>query len=153
MTDNSSSTSTPDDVRILRDGFTHRWVPSDSSDPTGFGALTGVDPDAQESIIPFRKLCNPAPSWRDYHLGVYFPSTDYQFSVVTSYFINERDTASQNDSVTAYTRELFRADQAYGPGASAALQRDLTSFGLTAPTFLHDLPAVLATLPCYFVYV
>jgi len=145
MTDNSSSTSTPDDVRILRDGFTHRWVPSDSSDPTGFGALTGVDPDAQESIIPFRELCNPAPSCRDYRLGVYFPSTDYQFSVVTSYFINER--------VTAYTCELFRADQADGPGASAALQRDLTSFGLTAPNFLHDVPAVSATLSCYFVYV
>ena len=153
MSDNASSASTPDDVRILRDGFTHRWAPSNSSDHTGFGAPTGVDPDAQESIIPFRELCNPAPSWRDYRLGVYFPSIDYQFSVVTSYFINERDTASQNDSVTAYTRELFRADQAYGPGASAALQRDLTSFGLTAPTFLHDLPAVLATLPCYFVYV
>ena len=110
-------------------------------------------PKRQESIIPFRNLCNPAHSWRDYRLVVHFPTVDFEFSVVTSYFLNERETASQNDSITAYTRELCRADQAYGPGVGAALLRDFNHFGLTATNFLRELPAVLATLPCYFVYV
>ena len=90
--------STSDDVRVLRDGFTHRWAPQDGNDSidsnTGFGAPTRVDPDAQEPVIPFKDLRNPAKSWRDYRLGVIFPSTDFQFSVVTSYFLNECDTAS-----------------------------------------------------------
>ena len=48
-------TPTPDDVRVLRDGFTHHWAPRDGSDSidsnTGFGAPTRVDPDAQEPVI------------------------------------------------------------------------------------------------------
>ena len=152
--DSTSRTSTPDDIRLLH-GFTHRWAPTDNNDHTGFGAptTTRVDPDAQESIVPFRNLCNPAHSWRDYRLVVHFPTVDFEFSVVTSYFLNERETTSQNDSIIAYMRELCRADQAYGPGVGAALLRDFNHFGLTATNFLRELPAVLATLPCYFVYV
>jgi len=103
--DNASRTPTPDDVRIYRDGFTHRWAPqdhSDTTDRTGLGAPAWVDPDAQESIIPFSVLCNPAHSWRDYRLGVIFPSLAYRFSVVTSYLLNERDMVSRSDSITAY---------------------------------------------------
>jgi len=154
--DNASRTPTPDDVRIYRDGFMHRWAPrdhSDTTDGTGLGAPVWVDPDAQESIIPFSALCNPAHSWKDYRLGVIFPSTDYHFSVVTSHLLNERDTASRSNSITAYTRELLRAEHVYGSGAYMALQTDFAHFGLIATTFLQDLPAVLATLPCYFEYV
>ena len=89
MTDNTSHTSTHDDIRILRDRFTHLWAPRDSNDHTGFSAPTRVDPDAQESIIPFRELCNPAHSWRDYRLAVHSPSVDFEFSVVTSYFLTK----------------------------------------------------------------
>jgi len=76
MTDSTVHTPTPDDVRVLRDGFTHHWAPRDGSDSidsnTGFGAPTRVDPDAQEPVIPFKDLCNPAQCWQDYCLGDIF---------------------------------------------------------------------------------
>jgi len=128
------------------DGFKYRWAlrdHSDTTDRTGLGAPAWVDPDAQEYIIPFSVLCNPAHSCKDYRLRVIFSSTDYRFSVVTSYLLNERDMASRSDSITAYTRELLRAEHVYGSGASMALQTDFAHFRLIATTFLQDLPAVL----------